>query len=312
MTLQAASNTGHSVFERLSNLARQRGEDLNLILTRYAVERLLYRLGISKYSDRFVLKGAQLFLVWTGNQLRPTRDADFLGLGASDVPHITSVFRDICAPANDTRDGIRFLTEMLEAEEIRENQEYGGVRVRVEAALHSARVHVQVDVAFGDAVVPAIEDAVFPTLLIDMPAPRIRAYPRYSVVAEKLEAMIRLGVVNSRMKDFYDVWLLSRMFEFDGQTLADAVRATVVRRGTPLPAATPIAFTEAFHRDTQKHAQWRAFVGRSRLTDAPSDLSAVIQDLSVMLQPVLEALRTGTPLQAVWPPQGPWSRSAPR
>jgi predicted nucleotidyltransferase component of viral defense system len=298
------------VFERLSNLARQRGEDLNLILTRYAVERLVYRLSVSPHADHFILKGAHLFLIWTGNFLRPTRDADFLGFGESDARHITAVFRDICASADDAGDGIRFLPDTVEAEETRENQGYGGVRVRLEAAVHTARVHVQVDVGFGDAVVPAADDVVFPTLLEDMPAPHVRAYPRYAVVAEKLEAMIRLGIANSRMKDFYDVWLLSRLFDFDGQTLTDAVRATMARRRTPLPAGAPTAFTEEFQQDTQKRGQWQAFVRRSRLSDAPSDLGAAIRDLSGMLLPVLDALRTGTSLPAVWSPGGPWRASA--
>ena len=311
LTAREVSNSGHSVFERLRSLSRERSEDLNLILTRYAVERLLYRLSISPHADRFILKGAQLFLVWTGRFLRPTRDADFLGLGPSDVPSVVSAFKDMCQTADEAKDGIRFLATTIRAEEIQENQGYGGVRVRLQATIHDARVHVQIDIGFGDAVVPSIEEAQFPTLLKDMPAPRIRAYPRYAVVAEKLEAMIRLGIANSRMKDFYDVWLLSRVFEFDGQTLIDAVRATMTRRRTPVPAAAPAAFTEGFKQDEQKRAQWRAFVRRSRLSDAPGDLGAVIQDLSGLLQPVLDALRSGTPLPAMWSQGGPWSRPAP-
>jgi predicted nucleotidyltransferase component of viral defense system len=309
VTRSKGRNAGHSVFERLSHLARQRGEDLNLILARYVVERLLYRLSVSPYADRFVLKGAHLFLVWTGDLLRPTRDADFLGFGASDVPHIASVLRDICTAVKDGLDGIEFLPDTVGAEEIRENQDYGGVRVRLEAAIHTARVHVQLDVAFGDAVVPAVEDAVFPTLLEDMPAPHIRAYPRYAVVAEKLEAMIRLGIANSRMKDFYDLWLMSRTFEFDGKTLTAAVQATLEHRRTPLSVAVPTAFTEAFRRDEQKRAQWRAFVRRSRLSGAPVDVDTVVQDLAVMLQPVMDAVRDGNALEAFWPPDGPWLTS---
>jgi len=211
-------NVGHSVFQRLLNQARTHGEDFNLLLFRYGVERLLYRLSISPYTDRFILKGASLFLVWKGQNYRVTKDADLLGLGPADAEHLTDIFKEICQAASDDVDGIEFMPDTVRAAPIREEQAYDGIRVTLVGLLHQARIPLQVDIGFGDDVTPGPERIEFPTLL-DAPGPKLLAYPRYTMVAEKLEAMVRLGVANSRMKDFYDVWLLSRLFEFDGRTL---------------------------------------------------------------------------------------------
>jgi len=201
-------NLPASVRQRLLNLSRERGEDFNFTLTRYANERLLYRLARSPYRDQFVLKGAALFQVWSESLYRPTRDVDLLGFGDSTATGIGSVFHELCVLEVEP-DGLRLLPDSVRAEEIRDQQEYGGLRVHLMADLDGAQIALQVDVGFGDAVTPGIEEADFPTLL-DFPAPHLRTYPRETVIAEKFEAMVRLGIVNTRMKDFYDVWQLAR------------------------------------------------------------------------------------------------------
>jgi len=306
MSPDGSPNTGHSVFQRLLNYAKSHDEDFNMVLSRYGIERLLYRLSISPYADRFVLKGASLFLVWTGQNVRPTRDADFLGFGDSDTSHVASVFAKLCSVSGEDVDGVRFLVESVMADDIRDNQEYAGVRVRLRALLHTAEIAVQVDIGFGDAVTPGIENALFPTLLEGMPAPAVRVYPRYTMVAEKFEAMVRLGIANSRMKDFYDVWLLSRLFEFDGKLLAGAVRNTFERRSTPPRAGRPMAFSEEFTNDRQKQAQWRAFVRKSRSEAVSGDLGAAMSDIAAFLMPVMEAMRDDRTFESSWPKGGPW------
>ena len=307
MTSRGQANLSHSIFQRLLNHAREREEDFNLILSRYAVERLLYRLGVTQHAGKFVLKGASLFLVWSGQNIRPTRDADFLGFGEPEPSHVASVFADLCSLAGENVDGIRFVAESIRAEEIRENQEYGGVRVTMRAVLHNAQIPVQIDVGFGDAVTPGVEQVQFPTLLGDIPSPVVHAYPRYTMVAEKLEAMIRLGIANSRMKDFYDLWLLSRMFDYDGPTLTLAVSATMQRRGTQVPSTTPTPFTSAFGQDPQKSQQWRAFIGRTRLSDPPSALGEIVEEIARWLMPIVEAVRSGDNVTEDWQPGGPWA-----
>jgi predicted nucleotidyltransferase component of viral defense system len=202
-------NTGHSVFQRLLNHARAQGEDFNLLLFRYGVERLLYRLSISPYAEKFILKGASLFLVWKGQNYRVTKDADLLGLGPADADHLIGVFRELCRTASVDVDGIEFVPDTVRAIPIREEQHYDGIRVTLEGLLHQARIPLQIDIGFGDAITPAPEKVTFPTLL-NAPAPKLLAYPRYTMVAEKLEAMVRLGIANSRMKDFYDVVALEQ------------------------------------------------------------------------------------------------------
>jgi len=227
-------NLAASVQRRLLNLARERGEDSYGLLTRFALERLTFRLAASEHGDRFVLKGAMLFAVWGGQPHRPTRDLDLLGSGTSDVPALMSVFRDVCRVEVEP-DGLRFLPETVAGQVIREDDVYEGVRVTLRAMMGKARIPLQVDVGFGDAVYPDPEPVEIPALL-EFPAPRLLAYPRESVVSEKLQAMTVLGIANSRMKDFYDIWALARGFAFEGAVLAQAIRRTFERRGTAVPA----------------------------------------------------------------------------
>ena len=305
MSQDKKRNIGHSTFQRLLSYARTQGEDFNLLLFRYGVERFLYRLSISTHADKFILKGAILFLVWKGQNYRVTRDADLLGSGPADAEHIAGIFTDLCKAITEDSDGIKFIPDTVRAVQIREEQTYGGIRVTLMGILHQARIPLQVDIGFGDAITPEPEQIEFPTLL-DGPPPHLLAYPRYTMVAEKFETMVRLGMANSRMKDFYDGWLMSRLFEFNGPTLRDAIRNTFKRRSTPLPDGLPIAFTEEFCKDAQKQTQWQAFVRKSKPVHVSGDFDAVMDEVSAFLMPAIEAARGGKPFGKLWPPNGPW------
>ncbi len=245
-----------------------------------------------------------LFAVWTGEPHRATWDLDLLGRGSPDIPRMEEIFRKICAvPVQD--DGVTFDPASVAGEPIREEQEYEGIRIKLTAHLEAARVPIQVDIGFGDAIVPAPEEISYPVLL-DFPGPRLRAYSRETVVAEKLEAMVARGMTNSRMKDFYDVWVLAKTFSFQGKTLADAIRATFERRKTPLPTGEPLALSESFQQEAGRETQWRAFLKKGRLAPASTSLSDVIPLLREFLLPPLGALREARPFSREWKPGGTW------
>jgi hypothetical protein len=296
-------NIGASVRARLLDRARTEQSDFQILLTRYALERLLYRLSISEHRERFILKGAMLFVTWVTDPFRPTRDLDLLGHGDNGVEAIAVSFRAICAePVDD--DGVVFDILGLEAAPIREEVDYGGVRVRTTATIAGARVPIQVDIGFGDAVTPAPVEIDYPTLLGN-PVPHLRAYPVETVVAEKFEALTSLGIANSRLKDFYDLWLIAQTFELRHRGLADAVRRTFDRRGTMLPRKTPVGLTDEFA--VAWAVQWRAFLGRERMAAAPGAFATTITDLRSFLMPLVA--RTPSE-EGVWPPGGPWSLTA--
>ena len=251
-------NTAASVRARLLSRARETRQDFNLVLTRYALERLLYRLSVSPHADQFLLKGALLFDSWFDIPHRPTRDADFLGFGSAELPHLEVVFKDVCAMETD--DGVTFRPDTVQAAEIRKEANYAGVRVTLLGLIDGARCPIQVDIGFGDAVTPGPEDVQYPVMLSEFAAPKLRVYPRYTVVAEKLEALASLGIANSRMKDYFDLWILSRYTEFDGDTLRRAIRATFDRRKTTLPPDVPFGLTDGFAQDAEKQTQWQAFL----------------------------------------------------
>jgi len=299
------ANIGHSVFQKILNHARARGEDFNLLLFRYGIERLLYRLSISPYADRFVLKGASLFLVWKGQNYRVTKDADLLSLRMADGEHLTEIFKELCGLSTPDTDGIEFVPDTVTAITIREEQEYAGIRITLVGLLHKARISLQIDIGFGDAITPEPEQVEYPTLL-DAPAPLLLSYPRYTTVAEKLETTVRLGIANSRMKDFYDLWLLSRLFEFDGRILCQAIKNTFRRRSTSIPGGLPMAFTDEFRKDEQKQVQWRAFVRKSKPENVPADIGVVIDEMAAFLMPVIKAARGGDPFESVWQPGDQW------
>jgi predicted nucleotidyltransferase component of viral defense system len=255
-----------------------------LLLTRFVLERLLYRLSQSAHRDRFVLKGAMLMATWFAEPFRPTRDLDLLGFGDPEPEAMLAVFREVCGAAAD--DGVVFDVAALTVETIRDDMEYGGLRLKTNATLDGARIRVLVDVGFGDAAEP--EEKELPVLL-DLPAPRIRAYRPETVIAEKFQAMVLLGRANSRMKDFYDIWLLSRSREVEPDRLARAIRATFDRRGTAIPADRPDALTPDFADDDQKQQQWTAYV--TNLAVKPGSLAEVIDEIAAYLMPHAAAAR---------------------
>jgi predicted nucleotidyltransferase component of viral defense system len=300
-----AKDVSASIRQRLLNLRGALGENFMLILNRYARERLLYRIGVSPYSDRFVLKGAVLFVLWSDEPHRMTQDIDLLGLGDSAVPELVRVFQDICSlPAGD--DGLRLPIEEVTAEEIREDQVYGGIRVKITAYLGKMRIPLQVDIGFGDAVIPDPEVVSIPSLL-DLPNPRLRAYPRETVIAEKTQAMVVLGMANSRMKDYYDLWILAQSHEFDGALLSEALRTTFTRRQTSIPGDIPIGLSDEFGRDGIKRVQWQAFTRKSGLAARGPELLAVIETMREFLLPPIEAARDGRTFALRWYPGRGWS-----
>jgi hypothetical protein len=297
-------NIAASVRARLTQRARANKENVQLVLTRYAIERLLYRLGRSAHRDRFVLKGAMLFSLWTDVPYRATGDLDLLGFGASDVATIARIFRSICEIATP-EDGVHFAADTLRAEAAREEDEYQGVRVTVEAVIAGARLPIQVDIGFGDVVTPAAQEIDYPPLL-EFPAPRLRAYPPETVVAEKFQALVALGMLNSRMKDFYDLWAIAQTFRFEGVVLAEAIRATFERRATAVPVEVPIALTPAFAEDPLKQSQWQGFLRRTAIVMAPAPLDVILQKIDGFVMPPTRSIAQQAPFDRWWAPGGPW------
>jgi predicted nucleotidyltransferase component of viral defense system len=300
-------NIAASVHSRLLTLARETKDELQLVLMRYGLERLLYRLSESDYTNEFVVKGAMLFLVWTGEPHRATKDLDLLALKSASLEHLTAVFRALAkSPASD--DGLTFLPESVAAEPIRENDIYQGVRVTLDARLGKARIPLQVDVGFGDVVTPKAGRIQFPTIL-QLPAPMVSVYPKETAIAEKFEIMVKLGIANSRMKDYYDIWALCREFDFEGALLTRAIAATFRRRKTALPGELPVALSAEFSSDPSKRLQWGAFVKRGRLKDSEPDLAKVISLTRAFLEAPAEAARSKGHFSAHWPKGGPWKLS---
>ncbi|KAA5606377.1 nucleotidyl transferase AbiEii/AbiGii toxin family protein [Roseospira marina] len=273
-------NIGASVRARLLNLSKANGQSFDLVLTRFALERLLFRLSQSPHADRFVLKGAMLMMSWFDDPHRGTRDLDLLGFGDPSGDAMLATFRDILS--QDVEDGVVFDTDTLRVDRIREELDYGGLRLRAIASVGGARINLTIDIGFGDALEPGAEVIDYPVML-DLPAPRLRAYSRETVIAEKFQAMVALGRANSRMKDFYDIWILSRSFSFDDDRLAQAIAATFARRETTVPTELPDALTPAFAADEQKQQQWRAFV--EDVAVEPGPLALVLEELAGFLMP---------------------------
>ena len=257
------ANRAASIRARLKQHTDTSKQDFNLTLTRYGLERLLYRLSISEHAPNFLLKGALLFQLWYGQPHRPTRDADLLGFGPDDVPTLIGVFRSICTIAVD--DGIVFDAESVAGTPIRKDAGYGGVRIDLRATLDGARLALQIDIGFGDAVTPDAQQVTYPTLLTDVPGPTLRAYPKATVVAEKLHAVTVLGMTNTRMKDFFDLWVLLHDATLDDAELQRAIEATFKRRQTATPGTQPIGLSDAFAEDATKQVQWRAFLKKNKL-----------------------------------------------
>ncbi len=256
-------NLAASIRTRLKQRADARKQDFNLILTHYGLERLLYRLSISPLAGNYLLKGALLFSLWYDQPHRPTRDADLLGFGPDDIDTAVAAFREICAM--EVEDGIAFDPASVKGSVIRKEAGYGGVRIDLLAKLDGARITLQVDIGFGDAVTPAPESVSYPVLLDDLPAPKLRSSPKYTVVAEKFHAVCLLGMANTRMKDYFDLWVLLTEGALEPTELRRAIDATFARRQLQVPDTTPSGLSHAFAQDAVKTAQWIAFLKKNRL-----------------------------------------------
>ncbi len=305
MSAEKKRDIAHSIFQKLKNYAKAQNADFNLVLFRYGLERFLYRLCKSDYSDKFILKGANLFVAWQGQNFRVTRDADFLYYGQANTEYLVSTLETICGIDFRENDGIVFLQESVKAETIRDTQEYGGTRITLTGMLSQAKIPLQIDIGIGDIITPGPDIINFPTIL-DLPAPTLKAYPRYTVVAEKFEAIVSLGIANSRMKDFYDIWLLSTLFEFDGEKLSKAIQNTLTRRKTNLPDNLPIAFTDEFKKDPLKTSQWKAFIRKSKPDKTNGSLDFIICEIEIFLLPILKAVKTDEQFLNRWKVDKGW------
>jgi hypothetical protein len=300
----APKNVPASVRQKLLDLARKRNADFGLLLVKYGLERMLYRLSCSRHRDVFILKGALLFELWTDQGYRPTRDADFLARGDNSPERFVRIFQELCTMKSEA-DGLVFDAGTVAAERITEDADYEGVRVTFTAHLDRAKIPMQIDIGFGDAVTPPPVENTYPTLL-EFPGPRLLTYPRETVVAEKLEAMVKLGIANSRMKDFYDLEVLARTFAFDGKTLAEAVQNTFRHRGTELPPGIALAFTPEFYQDRNKVQQWKAFCAKNKTYIEPVEFKTIVAAIAQFLVPVARSVREGTSFAKTWKPSGPW------
>ena len=283
---KAVKDIGASVRARLLAVSKEKSQNFNLILTHYAIERLLYRLAQSRHVDRFVLKGAMLLMTWFDEPFRGTRDLDLLGRGDPAPDAVLDVFKEILG--QEQRDGVIFDSDAARVSRIRQENEYGGLRIRATADIGGAHIAVNVDVGFGDAVEPPAERLDYPVLL-DMPAPRLRGYARETVIAEKFQAMVDLGMANSRMKDYYDLWIIGQAFEIDRSRLARAISATFARRSTTIPDAVPDGLSTAFAEDAVKRQQWESF--KQDLGVDPGPLDGVVSALEAFLMPAAAAAR---------------------
>ncbi len=303
MSKRPVTNTAASVRQRLLNLAKASARPFNEVLQHYALERWLYRLSRSEHAERFVLKGALLLRVWDIPTGRPTRDIDLLARTSNDLESIQRIVKAVCeTPVDD--DGMEFHGESVATERISEDADYQGVRATFDATLGAARCPMQIDIGFSDVVTPGPVEIDYPTIL-ELPAPHLRAYNRETVIAEKFEAMIKLGELNSRMKDFFDVWALATSQEFSGPELVETVRATFTRRGTTMDVSAP-CFAEGFAGLDTKARQWRAFVRRGELAEAPLSFPDVWQAVMTFLRPVAEAIQFERSFEMGWVSGGPW------
>lgn len=298
---KAPRNCAGSIRARLLNYAKQRGDDYQRVLTRFAIERLLYRLGLTDAGERYVLKGATLFLTWPEHIYRPSGDLDLLGMGDPDPDAIVGLFTRICrVEAPD--DGIVFDPATLKAEPVREANRYHGIQLSLKGELAKAVIHVQVDIGFGDHVYPPPKRCIFPTLLPDLPAASILMYPPETVVAEKFEALIRFGEANGRIKDFHDIWVMMRTFPFELSSLMEAIRGTLRRRETPIPIEMPVGLTEVFAKIVEERGLWTGFLRRSSPTLRPPPFVELLQELRRFFGPIIAKLARPEEATGRWDP----------
>jgi hypothetical protein len=303
MTKPNHRNLAASIKQRLFNKSRELAHRFDDVLQYYAIERFLYRLSRSSYAGIFILKGALMLAVWRANTSRTTMDIDMLGKMDNNTESIIAMVREVCLQEVEP-DGLIFDPDSIRGQIITEDADYQGVRVHFRGSLDTARITMQLDIGFGDVVIPPPKLMAYPTIL-DLPAPQIRGYSKESMIAEKFEAMVRWGIMNSRMKDFWDIEVLSRQFDFDGKTLATAIKETFSMRNTVIPIK-PIAFTDTFMKDEMKSVQWKAFL-KNRMVGGADTLEEAVHAVSVFLMPVVEGLVNNRLPQMTWKAPGPWS-----
>lgn len=303
MTQQKGTNITASVRQRLLNKSKETDRPFSELLQYFAMERFLYRLSQSPHKKKFILKGALTLIAWRVSATRPTMDIDFLGITDNRVEAIVAIVKDICRQDVEP-DGLLFDPDSVEGEDIVNDADYGGVRIRFRGTLGTARITMQLDIGFGDVIVPESEILVYPVIL-DLPAPEMKGYTRESVVAEKFEAMVKRGILNSRVKDFFDIWLLSRQFDFPGVMLAQAITETFANRGTTI-VTEPVAFSEAYANDAARQTQWQGFIRKNRLQDLPASFAEIVGANAAFLTPIARALAGGENFKKIWQAPGPW------
>lgn len=300
-----AKDMVRSIHQRLLNKARVEQRPFQELLQYYAMERFLYRMASTKHSKVFILKGALLLKASGIGQSRPTKDIDLLGLDKEDIRELETVFRTCCKVELD--DGLVFDAETVEGEEIREDQAYQGVRIKFVGKLGNARITMQIDIGFGDAVTPGPVWIEYPTLL-DHEAPKLQGYPLETAIAEKYQAMVALDMANSRMKDFYDIWFMCSTQRFTGRELGEAIKSTFERRKTELPKEVPTALTSIFSTDVDKVIQWNAFRRKMKGVDVPEELNEVIQTLNGFLWPITEMVHENRKIIVGWHFEKGWDK----
>jgi len=299
-------NRAASIRAKLTNIARAEGIDFDALLLRYFQERFLYRLAISKFSDHFVLKGGLLLICLKMPKSRPTKDIDFLAEQVKNDPdELESIFRSIAQIYCD--DGVKFNPASITSERIKEDADYEGIQLKIDAILGQARKKLQMDIGFGDIIVPEAKLIEFPTMLEEKP-PKVKVYSLESIISEKFEAMVKLAMANSRMKDFYDVYTLSCSHKFQGNILKKAIESTFQRRRTPLPD-NPLVFRPEFHKDNGRQRQWSAFLRKSRLHDVNQEFSEIMERINAFLKPIVISIKDGTGMKKSWEPiSGCWKK----
>ncbi|MDP8240714.1 MAG: nucleotidyl transferase AbiEii/AbiGii toxin family protein [Candidatus Hatepunaea meridiana] len=296
-------NLPASIHQRLLNKARATKRPFNEVLQYFAMERFLYRLSRSIHVDLFVLKGALMMRVWNASLYRPTMDIDLLGRTDNNIQMLTGIIQDILGTEVES-DGLSFDPNSIVCGTIKEDADYEGVRIRFRGTLGNIKVVLQLDIGFGDVIIPKATQEYFPTIL-DFSVPLLFSYSRESTIAEKFAAMVQLGSMNSRMKDFFDIWLLSRQFDFDGSTLSEAIRSTFHQRHIEIPVE-PFSFTKAFYTDTTKIAQWQSFVTKNKIDTVSLDFESIVKAAAIFLEPIVSNLSAEKLFQDSWKAPGPW------
>ncbi len=297
-------NIKASVRALLQNKAKETSSPFSEILQYYGMERFLYRFSRSKYADKFILKGALMFTVWQVPERRTTLDIDFSARCDNQIATIEKVIRDVCKVAV-TPDGLVFNSEKVKGQKIKEDADYEGVRVKFRGFLERSRIAMQIDVGFGDVIYPKPKTIDYPVIL-DFPKPYLKGYPAESVVSEKFEAMVKLGLLNSRMKDFYDIWIMMRRFDFDGLRLVEALKRTFKHRKTSLPQRKPLFAEEIYDEESDRQTLWKAFLKKTDIKHVPEKLGTTARDIEKFLIGLLDAIHKGQKFSKKWRAPGPW------